>query len=276
MLQYFNMSAEKLYPYAGDHAIQTVAFALEWQGDLNTNALLAVQKLAPKLKEFLPDHQLQNVVSINFEAAQAARSKVTEDVGSVVFSRPTYLGIPRSMTVSRQNCVVIVPDYTRWDTVWAEVQQYLALVWELITKHKPITAIGLQYTDLFHWRADPNELDLREVFLTDTPFLPTNVFDKKGLWHSHHGYLDQYEEPIKHARLENINVTMLETAGERSIQVLTSHKVTLAEPLWKATKSGQKGPELVAEILQDLHGSNKEILKKLLSQEVCKKINLVD
>ena len=77
--------------------------------------------------------------------------------------------------------------------------------------------------------------------------------------------------PIKNQQLDNINVSRTEVAGIPHIQILTSHRVTFSEPLYKFWSFNKTN---VLEILKLLHDSNKAILKSLLTEAVQDKIKL--
>lgn len=267
------MSIEKLYPYANDHAIQSAAFVVEWAEPLTPNAIEDLAKLKVKFRGLLPDSQPQNVVEFNLTAIEGMNTKVRQELGGIVFSRQSgHKGVPRSLTISKQNCVIVIPDYSRWDQVWSDVQQYLEIVLEQIGPLRPLSGIGLQYTDLFNWKDAPSELDVSDIFLRGS-YLPENVFQQKGLWHSHHGFMEAHEDPTPHKRLENINVDMLESSGERSIQIITSHRATMIEPMWQ---SHLKHKTTVLEMFVSLHTSERAMLRKLFAPALCQRINLVD
>jgi len=183
-------------------------------------------------------------------------------------------GSTRTLTVNPDSCIVIVKDYTRWESIKADIDRYLDVVLVAVNKTStPVKAIGLQYTDIFNWKADPQELVMAEAFEVGNPYVVPNVLAANGpmLWHSHHGYFLDRTEPLAYRQLDNINVSRIEAAGGHSIQVLTSHRAELAKPLWKI---GKEHRHFISEIQESLHGANKEILRSLFSKELRDKIKL--
>ena len=270
------MSTDALYPFAGDHAIQNVAFVLEWPVPLTPSELLKVRGLHAQLQTSFPVMNEMRSLTINFAANPGGQtlSSNSNEIGGIQFlGNPLGPGmVSRMLQVSPLNCIVVINDYSRWEKVWGDVRRWFMIVAPSLfeTGHQ-IPTIGLQYTDVFNWRKAPETMELSEIFLKDTDFLPKNVFKLKSLWHSHHGYFDTRKILVEHKLLENINVGLADNNGQRSITILTVHKATLLTPLWDMeTLQGT-----VDTLMSDLHLRNKKILSSLLSTDVCAKIKLV-
>jgi len=272
------MAIDNLFPYAGNNAIQNVVFAIEWAEQLETSELHIIRGLheSPVNREFrktFPQVQEPRMLMIKINqdsAGQSVRSNNVDELGGVNFVRPsvnTVGAASKALNVSRQSCMAVISEYTRWDLVWLEVRNWLILVMPTILKKRPVTTFGLQYTDVFQWKADPASLVVSEVLSKNSDYLPKNVFDSKSLWHSHHGFLKKEQAPIPHDLLENVNVNMLENNGQRSIQIVTSHRVTLATPSWKVD-------EPLDQLMPSLHLRNKAIIGNLLTPAVQATIKL--
>ena len=267
------MSIDKLFPAADGHAILNAAFVIEWAEPLTIDLVHGLAKLATKFKNSeRPLLQMLPQQTVEFSlGAQDSGQAISHGLSGYLFFEPAVdQSHVRSVSISRQNCIIVITDYSRWIEVWAQVQNYLKIALEYVGPKRPLNVIGLQYTDKFNWRDDPDELDLTEVFSGDA-YLPANALKQKGLWHSHHGFLEAQELPVPHNRLENVNVDVNEAGGERVFQVTTSHRVTLKTPLWQ---SHLKNEQVVYDIFDRLHDANKDMLSKLLTPGVCEKINL--
>lgn len=264
------MSVEHLLPFAGDHAVQNAAIALEWQGELSDQTLLRIYSLAEKLKPSFDKVELQKLMMINL--ADTGPSKHTDGLGGVQFQKMTSLGTAsRQMIVSRGNCTFIVHDYSRWVTMLEDAIRCLQLIMPVILADKAINAIGLQYTDAFTWKEDPADLNMKDVFREDTGLVPAHALNLKHLWHNHHGYLENVTEPVPHVLTTNVNVTVQDVSGERMIQIITTHRATLEKPIRLSTSAYF---DVVANIENHLHSRNKSLLSQLLSEDVSNKINL--
>lgn len=255
-----------LYPFAGAHAVQSAAFALEWPEEISDADFNAIAGLREKLKPSLPDINPLQTYTI-LMSGQSGGGTTSAVPGGYVFSRPGPTGPARALEIQRNRMVGQVNDYTRWAPVWKEVKNWFDIVAPVLGKRQ-IATVGLQYNDVFHWRDTPESLDLKKIFKTDSPLLPANVFDLSGLWHSHHGYFLDRDTPVKHKLLENMNVNMVEELGQRSIVISSVHKAQVNIWGWEALS------ECVDELMNDLHARNKENLEILLSEDAAAKISL--
>lgn len=255
-----------LYPYAGAHAVQSAAFALEWPSELTESELSAVAGVHEKIKGSLPNLAPIHTLMVQLSGNQPVST--SSSPAGYVFSRGGPAGPVRAVEVHRNRIVGQVNDYTRWKPVWKEVKSWFEALAPHIGK-RPISTIGLQYNDVFYWRDSPQTLDLGAVFREDTSLLPRNVFELKGLWHSHHGYFLDCEEPMHHRLLENVNVGMLEELGQRSIVISTVHKAEVAN-IW----GWESLTKIIDPLMASLHARNKETLGKLLSPSAADMISL--
>lgn len=257
-----------LYPYAGAHAVQSAAFVLEWPIDLTEAELSVVMGVHEKLRTALPISAPIQTVTFQFVANQAGST--VGAASGYVFSRLGPAGPTRVLEVHRNRMVGQVNDYTRWDPVWKEVGSWFSAVGPILGKRQ-ITHVGLQYNDVFHWRGAPESLDLKQVFKEDSSLLPGNIFKLQGLWHSHHGYFLEQSTPVSHRLLENVNVSMLEELGQRSIVISTVHKAEVAG-MW----GWEKMSEHVDALMANLHSRNKAVLRELLSDDAARSIGLLE
>lgn len=270
------MSIDFLIPINESHAIQSVVFALEWQGQLSDHALAEIQKLAPALKSHFPVNAVQTMRTINLnttpDSALPAQQLGEEQVGGVTFQRIGKFGtVVSQLNVSRNNCIIVLSEYERWKPTLEAVMRYFKIVLPVILKEKSISIIVLQYSDVFTWKDDAKNLNLREVFTDNSPYLAPNVFEQQGLWHCHHGYIVESLADVDGKCLDNINVSIADNQNDREIHISTTHQFTLNNPLRMATKDYLQSIEKVQNVL---HIHNKDILSQLLTQEVCAKIKL--
>lgn len=255
-----------LYPFAGAHAVQSAAFALEWPVELSDDDIRRMRGMHHELKGALP--QLSELQTFKILMGGQPGAGTTSAVpGGFVLSRQGAAGPAKVLEIQRNRMVAQVNDYTRWAPVWNEVKSWFD-IFAPVLGQRQIAIVGLQYNDVFHWRADPSSLDLRQVFKVGSPLLPSNVFDLPGLWHSHHGYFLDLDDPIRYKLLENVNVNIIEELGQRSIVISSVHKAHVN--VWGWEKLAQN----VDSLMDALHARNKKNLEALLSEEAAAKISL--
>jgi uncharacterized protein (TIGR04255 family) len=274
------MSLEHLQPYAGQHAIQSAVFALHFSAELDVGELSTIREAAKELKTDFPNLVDQHRVSVKInhsEKDERPTPLTTQDVGGFILEKPApavpvAAGSLRSIIVSTDQVIVVVNDYTRWEKFRSDVEKYLSVLLKDMSAHKAVQSVGLQIADVFIWKADPADLKLNDVLKKTSPYLPLNVFCQDALlWHSHHGFLRDQEQPIKHQQLDNINVSRNVVGGSHQIQILTSHKATFSQPQYKFLDTNS---QLVWTTVDQLHAKNKEMLGDLLTQELQTKIAL--
>lgn len=264
------MSVEHLHPFAGEHAVQNAAIALEWQGELSDQTLLRIYKLAGKLNPSFDKVDLQKRVTIDL--GNPNPSNQTDGLGGVVFQKITSLGTAsKQLQVSRNNCIFVVHDYTRWAAMLADALQYFEIVLPVILEDKALSAVGLQYTDAFTWKEDPMSLSMASVFRQGTPWVPPNALTLKTLWHSHHGYMESSSEPVPNTLTNNVNINIQDVSGERLVQIVTSHRAALEKPVRLSTPSYM---QVFSDIENHLHSLNKSLLARLLTDDAAGKIKL--
>lgn len=275
------MSLEHLQPFAGQHAIQSAAFSADFSSELNLQEVEQLKTAASGLKADFPNivDQFRTTLSFSVNPAeqnQSAPPPGAPSIGGFVLSRPSAEAVPganlRQVLVSLKNVIIIINDYTRWAKFTADIERYLGVLLKPINAQKGVASIGLQFTDAFTWNADPEDLNLAEVFSRNTDYLVPSVF-KRGvaLWHSHHGYLLEQTNPVAFQQIENINVSHNLVNGNPQLQILTSHKATFRKPLYKVLDSNK---EKISQIMDGMHRGNKTMLADLLTDEVQNKINL--
>ncbi|MGT0246641.1 hypothetical protein [Burkholderia pyrrocinia] len=276
------MTIDFLYPFAGDHAVQNVAFVLEWATPMDRSALEAVKRLAPQFRSSFPVVQEQQLITVNVEAPKQAITKhhkprlpptPATQLGGIQFLH-TSGGAPGSFTrmiqVQRESCLVALNEYSRWDAVWPKVCGWLEIVLPVILTGRSLNSFTLQYQDLFFWRDDPANLQLREVFAAESPYIPSNVYDLKSAWHSHHGYIQPYDGEWSGHLLNNVNVNVGDLNGVRQIGTMLTHKVTFGTPIW----SLDRAMTALRAVMPELHQENKSILHRLFTDAVRDKIGL--
>jgi uncharacterized protein (TIGR04255 family) len=257
-----------LYPYAGVHAVQSAAFAIEWAEEASDEDIAQVSKVHEKLRLSLP-----NIAPIQAFTVQMAGNQsvgVQRTVGHVL-SRSNQSGVvTRVLEVHKNRIVGQVNDYTRWAAVWGEVKNWLQATDQVIGT-KRISHVGLQYNDVFHWRDSLEKFELSSLFNKNSKYLPKNIFELNGLWHSHHGFLLQQETPLRHTLIENVNVNAIEELGQRSFVISTVHKAEL-DDVW-----GWLNLEpTIDKMMNSLHARNKTALGDVLSDYAATLINLFE
>lgn len=276
-----NMNLDHLHPHAGSHAIQSMIFAVEWLPEpLQTTAGINFSEITPivrsKLGNEFPIFEDIMAFTMSITAGQgnvSSQGGAGHRVSGFLLKKPSSTaGVPsRLINLSPDNLLIQINDYTRWKDARADVLRYLCTLMDLFGSNRPVIAIGLQVTDLFNWKSNPDELDLTQIFRRDdSMLLPSHVFDLKSLWHSHNGFLTQREQPQGCQQLDNVNVSRNDVNGLPTLQIVGSHRIQFPVP--RFIRSAEHVEEIMA-LHDDLHRTNKGILAKLLTDQVLSKLD---
>ena len=274
------MTIDSLYPFAGDHAIQSVVVVVGWDPQDSVCNLSAdrLSKLQARLQPTFKDAGLTTLELLNHIEIQYGEgfnnAQPVPSVRGFKFSRLSTLnaGVLRSVAFTKDQLVIEITDYTRWAQVWDDVCTYLKLIFQGLDAAVAIKRLALQFNDVFFWRGAPEELELNEVFRVGNSWLPQNIFRQKSFWHSNQGYLSDCTEPLSFRQLDNVNVSRSERDDRHIIQVLTAHQADLHSAL---TIDFEKIDfNNLTQIFQKFHDDNKRVLKELLTESVQMKISL--
>ena len=262
------MSLNNLIPHADKHAIENAVLAIEWGVELNTAQLEEVRvAIKPALKDF-PREEPQQTIRVNLAPNPGAAPMPVSEIGGYVYSKYSADGnVPKQVQLTKANCLFVVTTYTRWKDLITEASGVFAQVLSALPAGMPVPTIGLQYSDRFKWVGRLADLDLSKVFRQNSPFVASHVSECRLACHSHHGYFGDSSKPIPNRRLDNINVNIVDEPDARTIQIVSSHRATLTEQL-----SGVDFQKHVNEFQEYLHGVHKDIIRKMLCDDLLVKI----
>lgn len=286
------MSLDALVPVGGDHAIQNIAFVLNWSVEMTDGDLRAVRDTHSKLKHLLPVEQEMQMLQMTMRAplpnqsrtgkkqrndSRSDRSGTRQVLGGIQFVKPAaanrfgQAAVSRSIQINQQNLVVSLHEYKGWDDAFEFVRECLTAVLPAVVKGRPILGCTLQYHDSFSWKDQPEKLSMATVFRKGGQYLPPSVFERGSLWHSHHGYMEERTSPVAHQLIENVNVDLVQTDPWRVINIVLAHVGKFGSSGWSFETAFSQSMAL----FQDFHNRDKSIIGQLLEDSVCRKIGLI-
>ena len=272
------MSVDALHPIAGKHAIQSAAFILQWPVPLERETLVGARALADQLRPWFSVVQEQKSITIEIAPTESGRQLAPlqqDDLAGVHFIQPNPAlgpaGVTRALQLQRDQINIVVNDYTRWDEAWPKIENWLRILLPVILNGRPVSGVILQYNDIFEWRGNPADIVLSEIFRAESKYLNRDIFEAPNLWHLHQGVVFTRTDPVPHQLIENVNLSVSDINARRAISIFTSHHAILNTPLWELDVAKDK----LAEVADDLHERNKDVIREVLTSAVCQKIGLV-
>ena len=265
------MNLDQLHPHSGDHSIQNAILAIEWSNFLDIPKLEEMRAELLSLIGASYKEEVQQTVRFNV-GVPGANPVPVQELGGYGYS--SFIGetsqLDKQIQITRSNCLFIVSDYKKWDTLIREVQEVFQKI--LSVPDIFVKSVGLQYSDRFIWQDDLDSFNATQVFNKNSKYIAKHLFDCDNLWHSHHGYFESIDTPVSAKQLDNINVALLEAPNNTtSIEILTSHKCDLDQIM-----QGNSVLDICIELLNSMHTKNKKILRELLTKELQLKIGIQD
>jgi uncharacterized protein (TIGR04255 family) len=263
-------------PYADRHAIKTAAFAIEWKTPLTPNELAKISSLHPRVSAFLPRKTEQRMP---FAFAMTNAPRAEGGMGGLVgvnFDALKPDGVASWSFLAQPGMIIVsCGDYSRWETVWDNVEMLLQKVIMEDFSERPIQAFGLQYLDEFKVNEKLEDLAVADILRKDSKFIPPNLFECRDLWHAYHGFFDRVNDDPKYKRLNIINIDLIDhSVAGLLLQIDTTHRALLDRPATfnELERSGKE--KVFGQIMGQLHNHNKMVLCDLLTDAVCSRIGL--
>lgn len=263
MTNYPHASESGIVPSGGQHAIEVMALAIEWSKPLESHVLTeiaAVARANQEFRDFFPAERAFPGFEIKMTADGASFDRAGFNI--VDFLRSNIAGQQEWSFSMRPeffscNCTV----YDRWANVKPRAISLLSQLAQLaLERGSAIQAVGLQYSDAFRWNIDNKEA-LSQLFRQDSPLLPSSIFSREMLWHSHNGWFSA--APDGHRLLNVVNIDSLDELPNRVIRINGQHRMQAV-----AASDGTALPielNLLDSAAELLHKSNKVVLQDLLS-----------
>jgi uncharacterized protein (TIGR04255 family) len=259
-------------PVSGKHAVEVMAIGVEWTnplGDAELQQLQEVYTATPEIKDFLPSLASVRSLMLQIGIADTLQSNITPEdhaggfdlkrfdtSGAVLWAvsvRPAFISC---------NCMA----YDRWATVKPQV---INLLYPFLTAAgREIKAVGLQYQDAFNIEGELDQTVITSLFRQDSALLPTHLLATSSLWHSYQGWFSASPENRK--ILNNVNVDMQEQTPNHLARINGQHRVFSVSSDGKVSRPIKQ--EDLENALDHLHKENKDVLRKILSDEMLDRI----
>lgn len=183
--------------------------------------------------------------------------------------------VERSIKLENTALSVTRSDYQKWEETWPEVRSIFRLMLPLLMERADVAAFHLQYSNKFIWTGDRDSFQAVKLFRKDTQFLAPNVFKVHDLWHSYHGYFEDFNDPQIHQRLHVIEVKVLTPPeSDLVVQIQLNHRIVPESNLNEKDQvlSDERG--FLDVYMNAMHAANGNLLARLITDEMCEKIDL--
>ena len=262
-------------PCREKNAIKNVAFAVHFQNAFSEHNLDKLKKPHQGKKDYFPSLEEKRAVSIEFDPASKVQKADNEKLAGLVFRRFNTDGTYSwKFTIEDDLAVVECADYTQWAEVWDKSKDLLNRFVAPVVENNPVTVAGLEYLDEFLIHSDPRENDwFCQLFSEETKYLNADALRPSPFWHSHTGFFTEDESNNTPRMLTRINLDCLMEQSDQKYKVLCliHHRIDLIEP----TTFQIFETEQMDDFFEEMHRSNKDVLRDLLTDTMCTSIGLV-
>lgn len=271
-----NKNLSALAPANGANAIVNAAFAIELDTIAPDPSLLSgFSALAPQLAEdgFGPP-QPQQVFMLTVGPQMMTAGQSAAQIGGYLFQKRNSADQPVIDFSLRGNSIsAVVHQYTRWHLIWAEVRKLFERVTPLVVaaQARPVRSIALQYIDKFTWREEGVQFPIKDVLRSPSVHFAPVILEKTAPWHSNIGCETECSDEWAGKRLDNLNMSLAMENGYPALTIFTIYRYF--------SRVSAKGPANfvtadMPRLFEEAHSENKKVLREVLADDVCEKINL--
>jgi hypothetical protein len=257
----------------GNNALLNVAFSIELDALPDLSLISGFAALAGQLSNEGFDPPLP--VTTFTMMVNVPTGMVGQETGGYRYLKKNTAGqLVREFSLQGNSVIVVIHDYTRWNRVWADVQQLLQRCGPLlVSSPRFVRAVAVQFIDKFTWRVSDAPFPTKLVLRSDAKALSPRVLDETGDWHSQVGYITPVDTKAdwSRSRIDNVNLSVSAESSFKSLNIFTLHRY-MATTISKATDNFVS--HVLPELFKLAHDDNKKLMRELLTEDVCKLIQL--
>jgi uncharacterized protein (TIGR04255 family) len=275
-------------PAHQNHAIERVSLTFQFKEEIPTrhwrDLLEAVTTRMPGLG-FATRLDLNFTQSVLGQAPSPVAMSGRQ-VGGVVGMavRPAMVGSGRlfqsnegpevreQISLQRNQVTYSATQYQRWSALRNRMIDSLGDAIDRALSLVDMDFVMLEYWDRFIFDGPISDVNYQELIRVDSRYLPSFASGRKGLWHSHVGYLDSLS--LGSNRLINLNVDVFDQAMPNSQEAQRSVGIHSMSQDRVEPKSSPTTLVHAASTLDDLHTLLKVVLGDVISSEMAERISL--
>lgn len=279
-------------PINDAHAIVELVFFFNFSSDFKNESLSKLKvNLKNKHDKFIKDtpvYKLEHQVKINSQNNPSVDSKQTLS-GFELESFDEDGSLDWGLSISDNKFLIHCLNYSTWEKVWKEAFSYISEVFETISDDDSfmISNFGLKYLDKFIYSKEIEDYSITDLFRSENDFITKNILESSNVWHCNSGWFEDLskefviEDSYVFKCLNQLNVESNASNKDSNEIIVTIDHGTFLIPKRVETDNQKYGIE-VNKINKDyfkksfdlLHSKNKNILKRLLANNMCERINL--
>lgn len=258
------------------HAIEQVMFVVQVDRPLDDTNIAAIYRVAEQFQPELPGRAEIQGLALTIGSRGSSRPISA----GRVFSRTRPDGtIESELRVERDSVTFRTTIYTRWSAIWAQARRYFDTIIPMYASHASIGGISINFVDKFLWVGTAAECRPNLLLRPGSIYLCPHVYNVQDLWHSHTGAFLRVSNETK--RLLNINVDYLDENRPNGIQRVVAITTVLSDlmnqPGYAPSQvAANAAVEFLDSHMRQLHDFGKEVFGKIINDDMCRRIALVN
>lgn len=267
-------------PLHKGHAIEQVTFVVQFEQGIDDAELKLIHDAIETDKD-LPGKAEIRSMGIAFNTGFGPQTFPQGQIGmsGYVFSRSRPDGIVEAeLRVERNSMLFRTTLYEGWNKTWPASRKYLEKGIPYFASKSKILAIGLIYLDKFVWRGPIEDCRAAGLFLQNSKYMSSHVFDIPDLWHSHTGLFTRVDEYTKRLLSINVDCTDEQPVAEgprRVVSINTVQTDFLNQLGYGQTElTNDNAWHFVEQHIEALHIRAKEVLSGIISADMVKRIGM--
>jgi len=265
-------------PFAGRNAIAEMSvgiqFALPFDPSIGEKADAIKAAFGTDFPKFDPVQTV--VLNIGIQSPMLPGGPQS-NAGGFVLTKPKSDGNPARMIRIIGNTISVhIMEYTSWKEIKALALDYISrcLTQLGLIENNPVTVVLMRYVDRFTYDGDFKDASAGDLLQKNSEFVVSKIFGSGNQWHCNSGW---YQPLIAESlALHNLNTSsvMLQNVSNvvidhNSYYVLPTRCFSFDELM-----HGVQNRPPIGEILDRLHTTNVEVLKKLLVPKILATIGM--
>ena len=255
-------------PISEKHAIDVASFIVVFERPFEANIIDSLPGLHERLKADYPTFNLTNTMEVSVTGSEVSQKIGVTSGGLLQNLQPDGRPI-WTLRVEGNAIVVSCTKYERWGDVSSKALDHIKAAIAFVNNgSNAVTSLIHQIVDRFV-TVNKDEYDISQVFNTQSPYLTGQALKAGKLWHVFQGWFDDKQE----FGGKLLNVLNLSTAeNPANITTTVDHAAHLRFESSKAIE--ELDDKFIRKAFDELHESNKSIIRHLLTNDQLKTIGL--
>lgn len=257
-------------PISEKHAIDVASFIVVFEHPFEANIIGSLPGLHERLKSDYPIFNLTKSMEINVTGSEISQNIGVSSGGLLQNLHPDGRPI-WTLRVESNTIVVSCNDYKRWGDISTKALGHIMAAIAFVNDdNNAVSSLIHQIVDRFV-TANKDEYNISQVFNTHSPYLTGQALQADKFWHVFQGWFEDKQE-FGGKLLNVLNLSTAENPANFAITTTIDHAAHLRFSSSKAI--GEFNDQFIRKAFDELHESNKSIIRQLLNNDQLKTIGL--